>query len=84
MLAILKVFIDFVTGLRLFYVLLFFGPKAYGILAPSLGIEPAPLALEGEVLTTGQPGKSLVGSYQQVAFISGVRYEGNRRQVNVF
>ena len=37
----------------------FFGPQACGILAPRPGIEPAPPALEGEVLTTGQPGKSL-------------------------
>ena len=37
----------------------FFGPEAYGILAPQPGIEPAPPALEGEVLTTGPPGKSL-------------------------
>nr|XP_058899965.1 interleukin-34 isoform X3 [Kogia breviceps] len=32
---------------------------ACGILAPQPGIEPAPTALEGEVLTTGPPGKSL-------------------------
>ena len=31
----------------------FFGHEACGTLAPSPGIEPAPLALEGEVLTTG-------------------------------
>ena len=36
----------------------FFGRKACGILAPRPGIEPAPPALEGEVLTTGLPGKS--------------------------
>ena len=36
----------------------FFGPEACGILAPRPGIEPAPPALEGEVLTTGPPGKS--------------------------
>ena len=36
----------------------FFGHEAYGILAPPPGIEPAPLALEGEVLTPGPPGKS--------------------------
>ena len=34
------------------------GCKARGILAPRPGIEPAPPALEGEVLTTGPPGKS--------------------------
>ena len=36
----------------------FFGHKAPGILAPGPGIEPATPALEGEVLTTGLPGKS--------------------------
>ena len=36
----------------------FFGLKACGILAPPPGIEPVPPALEGEVLTTGPPGKS--------------------------
>ena len=36
----------------------FFGPEACGILAPRPGIKPAPPALEGEVLTTGLPGKS--------------------------
>ena len=36
----------------------FSGRKAYGILAPQRGIEPAPLILEGEVLTTGLQGKS--------------------------
>ena len=35
-----------------------FGPEAYGILAPPPGTEPAPLALKGEVLTTGPPRKS--------------------------
>ena len=36
----------------------FFGCEACGILAPPPRIEPAPPALEGEVLTTGQPGNS--------------------------
>ena len=36
----------------------FFGQEACGILAPQPEIEPAPPALEGEVLTTGPPGKS--------------------------
>ena len=36
-----------------------FGLEACGILAPRPGIEPSPPALEGEVLTTGPPGKSL-------------------------
>ena len=55
------VFIEFVTILLLFYVLwffFFFGHKAPGILAPGPGIEPATPELEGEVLTTGPPGKS--------------------------
>ena len=37
----------------------FFGHEACGILAPRPGIEPVPPAFEGEVLTTGLPGKSL-------------------------
>ena len=36
----------------------FFGLGACGILPPWPGIEPAPPALEGKVLTTGPPGKS--------------------------
>ena len=36
----------------------FFGHEACGILAPRPGIKPTPPALEGEVLTTGPPGKS--------------------------
>ena len=39
----------------------FFGHKACGILAPRPEIEPTPSAPEGEVLTTGPPGKSLHG-----------------------
>ena len=36
----------------------FFGHKAWRILVPQGEIEPAPSALEGEVLTTGPPEKS--------------------------
>ena len=69
--TIFKVFIEFVTVLLLFYVLVFFsffssssfffffGCEACGILAPRPGIVSATPALEGEVLTTGPPGKSL-------------------------
>ena len=42
--------------------ILYFGSlslEACVILAPRPGIEPAPPALEGEVITTGPPGKSL-------------------------
>ena len=55
--TIFKVFIEFVTILLLFYVLFFWVCEACGILTPRPGIEPAPPALEGEVLTTGLPGK---------------------------
>ena len=55
---ILKVFIEFVTILLLFYIFGFFGHKARGILAHCPGTEPAPPALEGEVPTTGLSGKS--------------------------
>ena len=37
----------------------FFGRETCEVLAPQPGIEPAPPTLEGEVLTTGPPGKSL-------------------------
>ena len=36
-----------------------FGCEMCGVLDPWPGIEPAPSALEGEVLTPGPPGKSL-------------------------
>ena len=57
--TIFKVFIEFVTILFLFLWFGFLGHEACEILAPRPGIEPAPPALEGEVLiTTGPPGKS--------------------------
>ena len=57
---IFKVFNEFVTTLLLFYVFGFLsGPEARGVLAPWSGTKPAPPTLEGEVLTTGPPGKSL-------------------------
>ena len=34
------------------------GHESCGILTPGQGIERIPPALEGEVLTTGQPGKT--------------------------
>ena len=55
--TVFKVFTEFVTILLLFYIFGFFGQEACGILAPGPGIEPAPPALEGEVLTAGPPGK---------------------------
>ena len=36
----------------------FSGHEACGVLAQHPGIEPEPPALEGKVLSTGQPGKS--------------------------
>ena len=51
---IFKVFIEFVTISLLFSVLVFW-PR--GMWDPPPGIEPTLPALEGEVLTTGLPGK---------------------------
>ena len=49
----------------------FFGCRACGILAPWPGIKHIPLALEGEVLTTGLPGKfHLKGILKQVSAVS--------------
>ena len=61
--TIFKIFIEFVTILLLFSVLVsfffVFGHEACGISAPRQGVKPAPTALEGEVLTPGLSGKSL-------------------------
>ena len=57
--TILKVFTELVTTLLLFFMFWLFGHEASGILAPRPGIEPALPALEGEVLTTRPPEKSL-------------------------
>ena len=58
----------------------FFGHQACGALAPLPGIQPTPLALEGEVLTTGPSGKPpTLGDFQwpihilEVTLISVVR-----------
>ena len=56
----LLVFFDLVTVFFLFLMFWFFDPKAYGILAPLPRVEfETVLTLEGEVLTTRLPGKSL-------------------------
>ena len=55
--TIFKVFIEFVQYYFCF-TFWFFGHKACGILALQPAIELASAALEGEVLTTGLPGKS--------------------------
>ena len=60
-----EVFIKLVAILFLFYIPVF-GHKADGILAPSPGIKPATLALEGEVLTPGPLGKSPCLSFEWV------------------
>ena len=57
--TILKVFVEFVTIFLLLFMFWIFGHEAGGILAPPLGIEPMPPALEGELLITGPQRKSL-------------------------
>ena len=57
--TIFKVFIEFVTILLLLFILGSFGHNTFGSLAPQPGIEPLSPALEGQVLTTGLPGKCL-------------------------
>ena len=58
-----KVFIEFATALHLFYgkifVICLFVPETCGTLDPQSRVKLAPPALDGEVLTTGPPGKSL-------------------------
>lgn len=55
-----KVFIAFVTILILF-MFWFFGQEACTVLAPRPGIEPTRPTVEGEILSTGPPRKSLTG-----------------------
>ena len=61
------IFFTSLLNLLQFYLLLLFSLLAagHGIFAPRPGIEPAAPALEGEVLTTGPPGKStaLISSF---------------------
>ena len=57
--TIFKVFIELVTVLLLFYVLVLW-TKICGILAPPPGIESSPPILEGKVLTAGLQGKSIL------------------------
>ena len=55
--ALLKVFIEFITVLFLFYVVFFWVQGMWEV--GSLNrVEPVPPAVEGEVLTTGPPVKS--------------------------
>ena len=54
----LKVFNELVTALLLLFMFWYFDQEACGILVPWPGIEPAPPALEREILTTGLPWKS--------------------------
>ena len=61
--TIFKVFIEFVTILLLFMFWLF-GLKECEILALQLGITATPSSLEGEVLTTGLPEKSVDLNFQ--------------------
>ena len=62
----IEVFIELVTILLVFsFMFWLFSYKACGILAPRLGIKLASPALEGKVLTTGLPGKSLFPCKQQ-------------------
>ena len=56
--TIFKVFIEFVTTSRLFYVLVFLCQEACRILAPQPGIKPTSSSLEDKDLTTRPPGKS--------------------------
>ena len=52
----------------------FFGCQACGIFTPQPGTEPAPPALEGEVFTTGRPGKSRVSPLLILLFLEKFLY----------
>ena len=61
---ILKLFIVFLALLLLFYVSWIFGHGPHGISAPLPGIEHTPSILEGKILTTELPGKSLTLNFK--------------------
>ena len=69
--TIFKVFIEFVTVLLLFYVLVLW-TKICGILAPPPGIESSPPILEGKVLTAGLQGKSILMLPPNDAFLKNL------------
>ena len=55
---LLKVFIEFVSVLLLFYIFVFLTMMHVGSYLPDQGSNLHSQALEGEILTTGLPGKS--------------------------
>ena len=64
---------EFVTILFVFFgFFFFFGCKACGALAPRPGFEPPAPALEGEILTTGPPGKSRYSVLIHLSWTSGI------------
>ena len=75
-------FVEFVEILLpLFLMFWCFGCEVSGILAPLPGIQSAPLALEGEVLTTGPPRKPYP---QDQSFITDSRWRrGDAREDRV-
>ena len=56
--TIFKVFIEFINNISSVLCFGFLATRQVEVLAPQSGIKRAPSALEGEVSTTGPPGKS--------------------------
>ena len=72
--TIFKVFfIEFVT-IFFCFMLCYFGWEACRILVPQPGIGLASSAVEGEVLTTRLPGKSLCHSFKKISFSLQIMY----------
>ena len=59
-----------------YFVLWFPGCKASGILVPLPGTEPTPSVFEGEVLTTGPPGKSMSDLFINQLLTPGLLIQG--------
>ena len=59
---VFKVFIEFVTVLFLFYVLVFWSQGRWDLSSLTRDLTHTPCKLEGEVLNTGPPGKSYLSS----------------------
>ena len=65
-------FLNLLQSCLCFLGFFFFGCKACGALAPRPGFEPPAPALEGEILTTGPPGKSRYSVLIHLSWTSGI------------
>ena len=80
--TIFKVFIEFLTILLLFHILVFW-PRGMWDLSSRPGIEPVPPALEGEVLSTGPPRKSRRLGFDGILFRCTCGWDRRGRRLTI-